>query len=166
MELRSFEMRYAAVVAGWATSAHEVSLLCGREEFPFPAELLGSWPKVADDIVRYLFVDGGTPIGYGELWLDDEEDEVELARIIVAPEHRGRGHGSRLVRALLAEALKAGHANVFLRVRPGNEPAIRTYERVGFERVGAALEAEWNGPQPVAYAWYRFPIGSGSADDH
>jgi GNAT superfamily N-acetyltransferase len=107
MDLRSFEMAHAASVAGWATSAHEVSLLCGREEFPFPAELRTSWPKVAHDILLYLFLDGETPIGYGELWLDDDEDEVELARIIVAPEHRGKGLGYQLVQALLARALKA-----------------------------------------------------------
>ena len=101
MALGSFEMKRAAVVAGWATTATEVSLLCGREELPFPAELLDKWPKIADDIVLYQFVDGETLIGYGELWLDEEEDEVELARIIVAPEHRGKGLGRRLVQALL-----------------------------------------------------------------
>jgi ribosomal protein S18 acetylase RimI-like enzyme len=157
MDLRSFEMAHAASVADWATSAHEVSLLCGREEFPFPAELRTSWPKVAHDILLYLFLDGETPIGYGELWLDDDEDEVELARIIVAPEHRGKGLGYQLVQALLARALKAGHSNVFLRVRPENAPAIRTYERVGFKPVDAALAAEWNAPQPVDYAWYQYP---------
>jgi ribosomal protein S18 acetylase RimI-like enzyme len=157
MGLSSFEAGHAASVAGWATSAHEVALLCGREEFPFPAELLGSWPKSADDIVRFLLLDGETPIGYGELWLDDDEDEIELARIIVAPEHRGKGHGVRLVRALLSEASKHDHANIFLRVRPDNTPAIRTYERAGFKPVDAALAAEWNAPQPIDYAWFRYP---------
>jgi len=37
MELRSFESEYTAVVAGWASSAQEVSLLTGRNEYPFPA---------------------------------------------------------------------------------------------------------------------------------
>ena len=157
MHLSPFRRRHAAVVGGWATSAQEVSLLCGREEFPFPADLLDTWPKDADDIVRFVFLDGETPIGYGELWLDDEEDEVELARIILAPQHRGRGLGSRLVRALLAEALKTGHASVFLRVRPDNTTAIRTYQRVGFTSVDAALAAEWNAPQPVQYAWFQYP---------
>jgi ribosomal protein S18 acetylase RimI-like enzyme len=157
MGLNSFEVKHAPLVAGWATSAHEVALLCGSEEFPFPAALLGSWPKADDDIARYLLVDGETPIGYGELWLDDEEDEVELARIIVAPQHRARGHGVRLVRALLAHALRAEQSNIFLRVRPDNTPAIRTYEKVGFQPVDAALAAEWNAPQPIDYAWFQYP---------
>jgi ribosomal protein S18 acetylase RimI-like enzyme len=109
------------------------------------------------DIAQYLLFDGETPIGYGELWLDDEEDEVELARIIVAPQHRGKGLGVRLVQALLAQALTADQSSIFLRVRPDNTPAIRTYERVGFQPVDAALAAEWNAPQPIDYAWFQYP---------
>lgn len=157
MELRSFSGEYTAVVAGWATSAREVALLCGREEFPFPGGLLTSWRAVSDDIRAYLYFEGETPVAYGELWLDDEEDEVELARIIVAPEVRGRGVGTEFVRALLAPAKSAGHADIFLRVRPDNEPAIRTYLRVGFLPVDDALAAEWNEPQPINYTWLRYP---------
>jgi ribosomal protein S18 acetylase RimI-like enzyme len=159
MDLRPFDGEYAAAVADWAVTAHEVSLLCERDEFPFPAELLTSWPKVADDIKSYLFLDGETPVGYGELWLDDEEDEVELARIIVAPQYRGKGLGVQLVQALLVPAVDSGYADVFLRVRPENEVAIRTYERVGFKPVDAALAAEWNVPQPIDYAWFQYPTG-------
>ena len=165
MELRPFESEYSAVVAGWAASAQEVSLLSGRDEFPFPADLLTSWRKVADDIKAYLFFDGETPVGYGELWLDDEEDEVELARIIVAPDLRGKGIGVDFVRALLQPALTSGYADVFLRVRPDNEPAIRTYLRVGFQPVDEALAAEWNAPQPIDYTWLQYPTGPDEAQN-
>jgi ribosomal protein S18 acetylase RimI-like enzyme len=165
MELRAFEDRYTAMVAGWARSAQEVGLLSGRNEFPFPAEILGSWRKVADDIKAYLYFDGETPVGYGELWLDDEEDEVELARIIVAPDLRGKGIGTSFVQALLQPALGAGYADVFLRVRPDNEPAIRTYLRVGFQPVDEALAAEWNEPQPIDYTWLQYPTGPGEAQN-
>ncbi|MEU4395397.1 GNAT family N-acetyltransferase [Kribbella sp. NPDC023855] len=157
MELRSFASEYTATVAGWARSAQEVALLTGREEYPFPGDLLTSWRTVADDIRAYLYFDGETPVAYGELWLDDEEDEVELARIIVAPELRGKGIGTEFVRALLAPALSSGYADVFLRVRPDNEPAIRTYLRVGFVPVDEALAVEWNEPQPINYTWLRYP---------
>ncbi|MFC0623184.1 GNAT family N-acetyltransferase [Kribbella deserti] len=157
MELRSFESEFTALVAGWASSAQEVGLLSGREELPFPAELLTNWRKIADDIKSYLFFEGSTPVAYGELWLDDEEDEVELARIIVAPEFRGKGVGTAFVRALLVPALDAGYADVFLRVHPDNERAIRTYLRVGFKPVDEALAAEWNVPQPINYTWLQYP---------
>ncbi len=156
MELRPFESEYSALVASWAGSAQDVQLLSGRDTFPFPAELVENWRKVADDIQPYLLFDGPNPIGYGELWLDDEEDEVELARIIVARDLRGKGIGVELVRALLAPGLATGYPEVFLRVRPDNEPAIRTYLRVGFQPVAADLAAEWNKDQPLDYAWMRY----------
>jgi ribosomal protein S18 acetylase RimI-like enzyme len=161
MELRGFDVGKAAVVAGWATSAREVSLLSGRTQFPFPAELARSWAKPADDVRCYLYYVSGEPVGYGELWLDDEEDEVELARIIVRPGSRGRGIGTAFVKALLGPALEAGYSDVFLRVRPDNDVAIRTYRRVGFEYVAADLADEWNKDQPVAYTWMQYPAAAG-----
>jgi ribosomal protein S18 acetylase RimI-like enzyme len=162
MELKTFEDSHTALVSSWASTAQEVALLSGRVEFPFPADLVDSWRKVADDIRAYLYFDGQTPVAYGELWLDDEEDEVELARIIVAPELRGKGIGTEFVRALLQPALAAGYAAVFLRVRPDNEPAIKTYLRVGFQPVDEQLAAEWNEPQPIDYTWLQYPTEGGT----
>jgi ribosomal protein S18 acetylase RimI-like enzyme len=161
MELKAFDTSHTALVASWASTAQEVALLSGRDEFPFPADLVDSWRKVADDIAAYSYFDGANPVGYGELWLDDEEDEVELARIIVAPALRGKGIGTDFVRALLQPALAAGHAEVFLRVRPDNERAIKTYLRVGFQPVDEQLAAEWNEPQPIDYTWLQYPTESG-----
>lgn len=84
---------------------------------------------------------------------------AELARIILAPDVRGKGLGPVFVRALLGPALDSGYSDVFLRVRPDNVPAIRTYERVGFLRVADELAAEWNKAQPIAYTWMQYPAG-------
>jgi len=160
MELRAFEGEYAATVAGWAVSAQEVALLTGREEYPFPAGILTSWRKISEDIKAYLYFDGETPIAYGELWLDDDEDEVELARLVLAPDLRGKGIGTQFVRALLEPALSAGYSDIFLRVRPDNEPAIRAYLRAGFHPVADSLAAEWNAPQPINYTWLQYPTSA------
>lgn len=156
MELRGFDDGYGVQVAGWALDEKEVALLSGRVVYPFPDELLASWWTVDSDIHSYLLFDGERPVGYGEVWLDDEEDEVELARIIVDPEVRGRGVGGELVRALLGPALDAGYSEVFLRVRPENAAAIRAYHGSGFVDVPAALMEEWNDGQPVPYRWMRY----------
>jgi len=156
VELWGFCDGYDVLVASWAVDAKEVGLLSGRAEYPFPAELTGSWRKADPDIQSYLLFDGDKPVGYGEVWLDEEEDEVELARIIVDPEVRGRGIGLELVRALLGPAGEAGYSEVFLRVRPENAVAIRTYQRSGFVDVPAGLMDEWNQGQPVAYRWMRY----------
>ena len=96
------------------------------------------------------------PVGYGELWIDLEEEEVELARLIVAPTARGRGYGAALTESLLARA-HALFDDVFLRVRPDNDRAQRLYERIGFERVASDLAQAWNAQQPVDYVWMQAP---------
>ena len=156
MELRGFSDEHGVQVASWALDAKEVALLSGRTEYPFPEDLLTNWRTVEKDIHSYLLFDGDQPVGYGEIWLDDEEDEVELARIIVDPKLRGRGVGGELVRALLGPALDAGYSEVFIRVRPENVPAIRAYHGSGFVDVPAALMEEWNDGQPVPYRWMRY----------
>ncbi len=155
-ELRGFSDGYEGQVAGWARTAHEVALLCGLVEYPFPADAVTSWRKVEPDIQSYLLFEGERAVGYGELWLDDEEDEVELARLIVDPAERGQGIGAELVRALLKPAIAAGHPDIFLRVRPENAVAIRTYLRTGFVDVSQQETDEWNAAQPVAYRWLRY----------
>jgi ribosomal protein S18 acetylase RimI-like enzyme len=156
VELRGFSDGYGVQVASWAVDAKEVALLSGRVEYPFPEELRLNWRRADSDIHCYLLFDGDRPVGYGEVWLDDEEDEVELARIIVDPQLRGRGVGGELVRALLGPALEAGYSEVFLRVRAENAAAIRAYHGSGFVDVPAALMEEWNDGQPVPYRWMRY----------
>ncbi|WP_030761484.1 GNAT family N-acetyltransferase [Streptomyces sp. NRRL F-2664] len=154
MDLLPFSAAHAAVVAGWPTSAGEVSLWCGRQEFPFSEQTITAWQQDAD-VRAHVLVEDDAVVGYGELWLDADEDEVELARIIVAPDNRGRGLGRALVRGLLARAAAAGHADVFLRVHPDNAAALRCYRAAGFAPVAPDLAEAWNAPQPVAYVWLR-----------
>jgi ribosomal protein S18 acetylase RimI-like enzyme len=106
-------------------------------------------------VTARVLTDGEQLLGYGELWLDTEEDEVELARIVVAPEARGRGLGRALVRGLLAEARLSGMADVFMRVHPDNAAALRCYRGAGFEPVDTGSATAWNAGQPVAYVWLR-----------
>ncbi|MGH9880993.1 MAG: GNAT family N-acetyltransferase [Pyrinomonadaceae bacterium] len=71
----------------------------------------------------------GDASGYG--YVDDETPELGIA---VLPEHRGRGIGSDLLRHLI-ESAKAIYPSICLSVSLDN-PALRLYERMGFERVG------------------------------
>lgn len=127
---------------------------CGRKEFPVAARTVTDWQR-DDDVQAHVLVEDEKVVGYGELWSDAEEDEIELARIIVAPGIRGKGIGRVLVRRLLAQALKAGRSDVFMRVHPDNRPALRCYRRAGFVPVDAGLAESWNAAQPVNYVWLQ-----------
>lgn len=70
----------------------------------------------------------------GMLELLPMETEVQLANIRVAPEHQGKGIGTRLISEVLRNAHGRG-LPVTLRVLKVN-PARRLYERLGFVVVG------------------------------
>ena len=154
MELVPFTLAYAAVATSWARSAEEAVMWCEEREFRVPAQVVAGWQR--DDEVRaHLLTVGDALIGYGELWLDAQEKEVELARIIIAPGVRGKGYGRILVQLLLPEAVKAGYPDIFMRVHPDNGIALRCYQRAGFVAVDASLAQAWNTGQPVSYVWLR-----------
>jgi ribosomal protein S18 acetylase RimI-like enzyme len=153
VEVGAFETELATTVSGWATTDAEVQAWCSRDHAPVAPEVIIGWSE-PEDVTAYAGWVEGTPVAYGELWLDDEEAEVELARLIVAPDHRRRGLGRELV-VELTELARQHHETVALRVVATNSQARRCYESAGFERVSAAEEQEWNQGQPVAYVWMR-----------
>lgn len=63
-------------------------------------------------------------------------DEGYISNVAVAPEHRRRGIGAGLVRALLERAERLRLAFVTLEVRESNLGARALYEKLGFETVG------------------------------
>ncbi len=78
-----------------------------------------------------LVLRDGEPIG--RLYVDRREDEIRLIDIALLPEHRGGGIGGTMMRELLAEA-RAAAKPVRIHVERFN-PAMRLYERLGFERL-------------------------------
>lgn len=66
--------------------------------------------------------------GYG--FVDERTPEVTIG---VEPSHRESGIGRSLLEALAEAARRAGHPALSLSVEVDN-PALRLYERVGFER--------------------------------
>ncbi len=70
----------------------------------------------------------------GRLYLDRRDDEIRLIDIALLPEHRGQGIGGGLMRDVLAEGRRSG-LPVRIHVEQNN-PALRLYRRLGFERVG------------------------------
>ena len=63
-------------------------------------------------------------------------DELEILNLAVAPEWRGRGCGTRLLRLVLRMAAKKGLRRAVLEVRSGNAPALALYAGQGFTQVG------------------------------
>jgi ribosomal-protein-alanine N-acetyltransferase len=73
-------------------------------------------------------------IGYAVLSV--AASEAHLLNVCVGVDHRGGGHGTRLVRRMI-DLARWHHADrMFLEVRPSNEQAIRLYDQIGFNEIG------------------------------
>jgi [ribosomal protein S18]-alanine N-acetyltransferase len=85
------------------------------------------------DVVRiYVLEDGvGRLIGFCGCWF--VFDELHINTLAVADQFRRRGHATRLLRFILAEAAAAGIARATLEVRRSNVAALRLYDQFGFE---------------------------------
>ena len=158
--LRGFRESDAREVAGWPTSGEEVHRWAGSLiGWPVDASVFGLW-HADPEVKPYVMCEGETPVGYGEVWVDEDEREVELARIIVRPTNRGRGMGKLLVRLLLDRASLYGHPDALVRVVPDNDAALACYQGAGFTAISEPEREEFNRGQPVDYIWMHYPLVS------
>lgn len=73
------------------------------------------------------------PVGHAML-VADEDGSYELA-IFVAADYRGAGIGTEIMRTSLGAAQEHGIDRVWLSVERWNKPAIKLYDKLGFERM-------------------------------
>ena len=142
-------------VLAWVLSASEAERWAGVTEWPLPVGLLARFHAEAD-VHPFLLNDSeGVSLAYGEVWVDEEEDEAELARLLVDPTQRGQGNGRALVILLVEQARAVGYSDIWLRVVPENTQARACYRSAGFVRASEAEEAAFNVGQPAEYVWMR-----------
>jgi len=95
---------------------------------------------------RNIIERDGEPVG--RLWVDEWRDQIRLVDIALLPECRGKGIGSVLLRQAMDRGAAAGKP-VTIHVESFN-PALRLYQRLGFEHVdtnGVYFLMRWTPPQ-------------------
>jgi ribosomal protein S18 acetylase RimI-like enzyme len=100
---------------------------------------------------RGIIERNGTPIG--RLWIDEWRDQIRLVDIALMPDSRGLGIGSMLLRQVMDRGAVAGKP-VTIHVE-GFNPALRLYQRLGFEQVdtnGVYFLMRWTPPKVTAAA--------------
>jgi ribosomal protein S18 acetylase RimI-like enzyme len=101
------------------------------------SRFIDGWGRAGDEAV--IAEIHGSPVGaawFRQLRADNAgysfvDETIPCVAIAVAAEHRGRGIGERLLRALIDRARQAGFAALTLAVEVDN-PAAHLYRRVGF----------------------------------
>lgn len=155
MELVLFQNSDAAEIAAWPLTAEECAAWAGqRARFPLDPDQFRIWH--ADMQVHpFTGLEADQLVAYGELWVDVAEQEIELARILVKPDCRGKGLGQAFVTALIKVASTYGIDDLFLRVLPENLAAISCYEKCEFIRLDRATQNAFNQGQPTEYVWMK-----------
>ncbi len=117
---------------------------------PYPKEVIylpqvrvywDNWGKGTDDHCLVAIV-GSKPVGavwirtfQGELKgcgvVDEHTPEIAIA---LFEEYRGKGIGTQMMEQMIALMKSEGYAQVSLSITKGN-PAIRLYERLGFQTI-------------------------------
>ncbi len=83
-----------------------------------------------------IALDNEKPVGACALIkMDDEDYDYELAKMAVSQEHRGKGIGEKLCRAVIEKARSLGARAIFLESNQVLAPAIKLYEKVGFKKL-------------------------------
>ncbi len=115
--------------------------------------------ELGDERTRAVVLEvGGEVVGVGSLWL--APDEAHITSLAVAGEARRRGHGRRLVRALVALVGSLGMEAITLEVRASNGAARALYRGRGFEEVGERRRYYPDGEDAVIMT---LPLGAGGA---
>ena len=140
IRLRPFKPQDAAIISrfiGKDERAHEM-FCAGRYEYPMKADEMISrhygFEKENDAFMMTALDESGRVSGHFIIRLIDfEKNSAHLGFIVIAPEKRGQGYGSMMIR----QALKYLHdvmgiERVTLGVFENNEAAYRCYLSCGF----------------------------------
>jgi len=124
-------------------AAHEPSLESVRSQ-PQLLKYARSWGCREGDF-GVVAEEDRRPVGaaWARLYSGDEkglghvDDDIPELAVAVVPGHQGKGVGSSLMRALISEARQLDYRALSLSCRTDN-PALRLYQRLGFEAVAGS----------------------------
>jgi len=122
-----------AVLKELFSDPEDLSLVWPVAHWPFDHE---QWLQVLDPgkgAISFLVYEGQTLIGHAALDRAENPATRMVRFLYIAPEHRGRGAGQRMI-ALLEECArdKLGAKRLELKVRSFNGRTMRCYEKCGF----------------------------------
>jgi len=160
--IRPFDLAAdAEMVLSWLASRQDIEFWNGRvPERGLTPATLREWHEDPDTRAFVLADPADKPVAYGEIWFDPSDRSAELAHLLVAPDHRGKGFGKMLTLALVAAAGHRSGYEVLLRVVPSNKSAIRCYESCGFQHASPERSRELNAGEQQEYLWMTLPVWS------
>jgi ribosomal protein S18 acetylase RimI-like enzyme len=131
MEIRPLEPRDEEAVTRFLRRVPEGDRTFFKEDVSDPA-VVAAWSRPGAG--RSIAVDGETVLGSVALLpLTGWSSHVAELRVVVAPDHRGRGVGRALTRHAVLEALDLGLKKIVVEVVSDQAPAIAMFRALGFD---------------------------------
>lgn len=103
--------------------------------------------------VFFAAEDGSRVVGF--IGADDVGGEVYISNVAVSGEYRRQGIGSMLIGAMLGYCRDTDAQFITLEVRLSNTPAVKLYEKAGFENVGVRKNF-YSAPAEDAYIMTKY----------
>jgi ribosomal protein S18 acetylase RimI-like enzyme len=131
MEIRRLEPHDQERIEAFIGRVPEGDRTFFKEDVNDP-EVRAGWAR--PDAARSLAVEGDTVLGYVAVApLQGWSSHVGEVRVIVDPDHRGRGIGRALARHAVLEALNLGLTKMVVEVVADQEPTIAMFRSLGFD---------------------------------
>ena len=88
------------------------------------------------NMIKFAIVvyEDSVPIGCGAIKVFDDE-RMEVKRMYVVPDHRGKGVASRILKALELWAIELGYKRCVLETGINQPEALALYHKSGFSRI-------------------------------
>jgi L-amino acid N-acyltransferase YncA len=131
MEIRRIEPGDRAALERFLDEIPDADRTFLKEDVADP-DVVAAWVRPGD--ARSIALDGGDVVGYvAVIPLHGWSSHVGEVRIVVDPDHRGRGVGQALARHAVLEALELGVAKLVVEVIADQEALIAMFVALGFE---------------------------------
>jgi len=131
MEIRRIEPGDRAALERFLDEIPEADRTFLKEDVADP-EVVDAWVRPGD--ARSIALDGREVVGYvAVIPLHGWSSHVGEVRLVVDPDHRGRGVGQALARHAVLEALELGVAKLVVEVISDQEALIAMFVALGFE---------------------------------
>lgn len=131
MEIRRIEPGDRAALERFLDEIPDADRTFLKEDVADP-DVVAAWVVPGD--ARSIAVEGGDVVGYvAVIALHGWSSHVGEVRIVVDPDHRGRGVGQALARHAVLEAFELGVAKLVVEVIADQEALIAMFVALGFE---------------------------------
>lgn len=134
-DIISFTEAYSALVRSWVDSERTYRQLGGRGDWPPSDELITG--RQTNQMDAYVLVADRRPVAYAELWPQPQQMALEVRWLLVDPQRRDEGFGSKMLEMLWQRASnRRGIARLVITLEGENREALGCYLRAGFSISG------------------------------